>query len=136
MPRGGLSSDPEKRRRQLDGLKRGAELAAARAKARLDELDSPADDPESAPAKPKRRSRAKSADSPADVGKVDYSKAPAKSRAKPRQTAKRKPGKGRSRSASAPAKPREPKPPAKPGNGDELPGFVEGLRRPFQRTYG
>lgn len=133
MPRGGLSSDPEKRRRQLDGLKRGAELAAARAKARLDELDSPAKD-EPAPAK--RRSRAKSADSPADVDKVDYSKAPAKRRAKPRQTATPKPGKrATSATAKKPAKPRQTPTPT-PGNGDELPGFVEGLRRPFQRTYG
>jgi hypothetical protein len=138
MPRGGLSSDPEKRRRQLEGLQRGAELSAERAKARLAELDSaPSDKPESEPAPPKRRSRAKRADSPAKTDKVDYSKAgQSRPAAKPRQSAKAKPGKARSRSASSAAKTPKREPAVKPGNGDELPGFLDGLRRPFERTYG
>lgn len=119
MARGGLSSDPVKRARQLAGLKRGNERAIARL-TELETSPSPAGDD----------SPAKSDDSPADVERVDYTppkpkpgKAASRSRAKPA----RKPGKPRARS----------KPPAddSPAAEPELPGFLGGLRAPFSRTY-
>lgn len=78
MARGGLSSDPEKRKRQLDALRRGNERAAAR----LTELESPA---EPAAAEPEPTPASKPGSRRVEVGKVTLpkpGKAQRRSRAK------------------------------------------------------
>lgn len=110
MARGGLSSDPVKRQRQLDGLRRGNE----RAKARLDELGSQADvDPAAA-------TDAEPAIEPGNrrvpVGKVELPK-PGNRAVKPKPVSQakkpRQPGK---------AEPK-PEPASEPGRDEREPGW-------------
>lgn len=128
MPRGGLSNDPEKRKRQLAGLQKGNE----RARARLTELDAPpaptADEPavETGEEEPKPGSRR------VPVGKVGYAK-PGKdggdSPAKPKGDRPAKP-KG-DRPAKKPVKPGKAEATAEPS--ERLPGFFDGLQLPSFR---
>lgn len=105
MARGGLSNDPVKRKRQLDALRRGNQRAAAR----LDELESPADEPAATAEPAAVPAGGKPGSRRVDVGKVTLPK-PGKrargSQAKPDDGSQADkpvlPGKP----ASAPAKPR------------------------------
>lgn len=126
MPRGGLSSDPEKRARQLAGLQKGNQRAAAK----LSKLgtspaaptaEEPGNDEPALPGKPGRGR--------VPVGKVEYAKpgkaapvSPAKKRRDSQAKKPRQPGKDAG-SADAPPSP-------KPGKGERLPGFFDGLQLP------
>lgn len=106
MARGGLSSDPAKRQRQLDGLRRGNE----RARARLDELGSQA----IKPAAPEPAVEPGNGRVP--VGKVELPK-PDKRAAKPKpgSQAKKPPQPGKDEP--------KPEPTPEPGRDERQPGW-------------